>query len=157
MGSLIAYELAQQLQQMGQPPTHLFVSARRAPYLPELDALLHTIASDDAFLAELQRRYNNLPAVLFEEPELRELFVPLLRADFALVERYQWREQPPLSCPIVAFGGEGDDRASMAELMAWARLTAQDFALHRFPGGHFYLNEQRQPLLGSIAGYLREK
>jgi medium-chain acyl-[acyl-carrier-protein] hydrolase len=157
MGSLIAYELVQQLQQMGQTPTHLFVSARRAPYLPELDALLHTISSDEAFLAELQWRYNNLPAMLFEEPELRELFVPLLRADFTLVERYQWREQPPLSCPIVAFGGEGDDRASMAELMAWAQLTAQGFALHRFPGGHFYLNEQRQPLLGSIAGYLQEK
>lgn len=155
MGSLIAYELAQQLhQQSGRRPTYLLVSGRRAPFLPEPEALLHTLPSDEAFLTELQQRYQNLPTVLFEDAELRDLFVPLLRADFALVERYLGTAKPPLPCPIVAFGGEADSRASRAELMAWQELTQSDFALHLLPGGHFYLNQQPQQLLMIMTQYL---
>lgn len=154
MGSLIAYELAQQLQQHGQTPTHLFVSGRREPTLPEPETLLHTLPSDQAFLAELQRRYNNLPALLFTDAELQELFVPLLRADLTLVETYQYTERPALPCPLIALGGAADPRASQAELEAWQALTQADFELHRFPGGHFYLNEQGPTLLATLAGYL---
>lgn len=154
MGALIAYEVAHQLQQHGQTPTTLFVSGRRAPMLPEPEALLHTLPSDEAFLSELQRRYHNIPAVLFEDNELRELFVPLLRADLTLVETYPCTTPPPLPCPLVALGGVDDPCVSPSELQAWHRLTRADFALHRFPGGHFYLNEQMQPLLATLASYL---
>ena len=154
MGTLIAYELAQQLQQHGRTPTHLFLSGRRSPVLPEPDELLHTLPSDEQFLHELQQRYNNLPAVLFEDKELRELFLPLLRADFTLVETYDNPTPILLSCPLVTFGGREDRRATEAQLRAWQTLTVADFALHCFPGGHFYLNEQVQPLLATIAHYL---
>lgn len=153
MGSLIAYEVAQQLQQYGQTPTHLLVSGRRAPMLPEPEALLHTLPSDEAFLSELQRRYNNLPAVMFDDAEVRELFVPLLRADFMLLETYQSRVGASLPCPLVALGGADDLRVSPAELRAWQALTQADFALRIFPGGHFYLNEQLRPLLATIIHY----
>jgi medium-chain acyl-[acyl-carrier-protein] hydrolase len=154
MGALIAYEVARQLQQHRQIPTHLLVSGRRAPVLPEPEALLHTLPSDEAFLRELHRRYHNIPTVLFEETELRALFVPLLRADLTLVETYQCTQLLPLPCQLVALGGTDDPRVAPHELQAWQVLTQADFASHRFPGGHFYLNEQVQPLLATIAGYL---
>ena len=155
MGSVIVYELAQQVrQQTGQTPTHLFVSARRAPFLPNPEAPIHALPTDELFLAELQRRYNNVPAALFQDAELRDLFVPLLRADFKLVERYQYKKTTPLSCPIVAFGGESDGYATRAELMAWQELTHDKYALHLLPGGHFYLNAHTQALLTYITEYL---
>lgn len=154
MGALIAYETAQQLQEQDRPPTHLLVSGRRAPILPEPEALLHTLPSDEAFLSELQRRYNNLPAIMFEDAEVRELFVPLLRADFMLLETYQSRVHTSLPCPLVALGGADDPRVSPAQLRAWQALTQADFALRIFPGGHFYLNEQVRPLLATIIHYL---
>ncbi len=154
MGALIAYELAQQLQQHGRTPTHLLISGRRAPVLPDPEALLHTLPSDAAFLNELQRRYNNLPAVIFEDTELRELFMPLLRADFTLVETYQYAEQPALPCPLVALGGAADPRASPAELRAWQALTQASFTLRVFQGDHFYFNQQPLPLLQTIAQIL---
>ncbi len=155
MGTLIAYELAQQLQQQHRRiPTHLFVSGRRSPLLPDPDVLLHTLPSDEQFLHELQLRYNNLPTVLFEDKELRELFLPLLRADFTLVETYDNPTPIRLACPLIAFGGREDQRATEAQLCAWQSLTAAEFALHCFPGGHFYLNEQVQPLLATITRYL---
>ncbi|MEZ4868210.1 MAG: alpha/beta fold hydrolase [Caldilineaceae bacterium] len=155
MGSLIAYAVAQQLHQFyGQTPISLLVSGRRAPFLPEPEGLLHTLANDERFLTELQQRYNNIPAVIFQDAELRELFVPLLRADLTLVETYQATAQRPLPCPIYAFGGEHDSRASYAELSAWRELTQSDFDLHLFPGDHFYLNEQQQPLLATMTQIL---
>jgi surfactin synthase thioesterase subunit len=154
MGALIAYELAQQLQMHGHTPTHLFVSGRRAPTLPEPEMLLHTLPSDDMFLAELQRRYNNLPTLILTDAEWRDLFTPLLRADLKLVETYTCTSRTPLPCPLSAFGGEADPRTSHAELQAWQALTQTHFALHRFPGAHFYLNEQVQPLLAIIADRL---
>lgn len=154
MGALIAYEVARQLQLDGQTPTHLLVSGRRAPILPETDVLLHNITSDEKFLVELQRRYGNLPAVLFEDAELRELFLPLLRADLTAVETYPSITKTVLPCPVVALGGAADPRVTYAELQAWQALTQASFAMHTFPGGHFYLNEQIQPLLSTIAGHL---
>lgn len=155
MGTLIAYELAHALwRRTGLTPTHLLVSGRRAPSLPEPERLLHTLPTDAEFLDELQRRYQNLPAVLFSDAELREIFVPLLRADFTLVESYQWQARARLPCPIVALGGDADNRATEADLRAWQELTQAAFALHLFPGGHFYLNEQSKALLALIAEHL---
>jgi medium-chain acyl-[acyl-carrier-protein] hydrolase len=54
----------------------------------------------------------------------------------------------------LAFGGADDPHAPPTALRAWQLLTQADFAWHCFPGGHFYLNEQVQPLLATIAGYL---
>lgn len=155
MGTLIAYELTCSLwRRTGLTPTHLLVSGRRAPSLPEPERLLHTLPTDEEFLGELQRRYQNLPAVIFADAELRALFVPLLRADFTLVETYPWTATAPLPCPIVALGGDVDGRATQADLRAWQALTQAEFAFHLFPGGHFYLNEQSKALLTLIATQL---
>jgi surfactin synthase thioesterase subunit len=157
MGALIAYELAQQLvRQLERMPMYLFVSGRRAPFLPEPELPLHKLPTDDIFLAELQRRYNNIPAPIYEDAELRALFAPLLRADLTLVETYQCQTPTPLPCPIVALGGDSDPLVSLAELQSWHTLTHAAFALHRFQGGHLYLYEQSQALLATITGYLAE-
>jgi medium-chain acyl-[acyl-carrier-protein] hydrolase len=155
MGALIAYEVAQQLHHLHRRvPTCLLVSGRRAPLLPEPDTLLHTVTGDHAFLSELRTRYNNLPDILFEDTEIQELYLPLLRADFTLVETYRPVQTTPLPCPIFAFGGEDDARASGDALMAWRELTESDFDIRQFPGGHFYFKDHIRPLLDSIARHL---
>lgn len=155
MGALIVYELAQQLQhQVGRTPTHLFVSGRRAPFLPEPEPPLHSIRTDIDFLQAIHQRYQNIPDIMFRDAELRELFVPLLRADFTLVETYRGSARTRLSCPIVALGGTEDGRVSEVELRAWQALTESAFDLHLLPGGHFYVNEQAEPLLATLHNYL---
>ncbi|MEZ4681370.1 MAG: alpha/beta fold hydrolase [Caldilineaceae bacterium] len=156
MGTIIAYELAQQLpQHHARMPTHLLVSGRRAPFLPDPEPQLHSYPTDEGFLKLLQQRYNNIPDLILQDEELRKLFVPLLRADFTLVETYQYRAGPRLSCPIVAYGGTEDERASKDDLMAWQTLTESTSALHRLPGGHFYLKDQANALLTIVANYLK--
>jgi len=150
MGSMIAYELTQQLKQKyAHTPRHLMVSGRRSPLLPDPDTQLHKLP-DDQFFEQIQERYNAIPDIVQQDAELRALFLPLLRADFEKIETYIPTYIDPLSCPITAFGGQSDARASQAELQAWNRLTTADFALHMLPGGHFYLNDDPMPLLDQI-------
>lgn len=151
MGAIVAYELAQALTRIGAPPSHLLVSGRRAPNMPERYAPVHHAPTDDALLRAIQQRYGNLPELLLQDAELKAIYAPLLRADFTLVETYTPSTLSPLPCPLIAFGGAADPIATEAELLAWRAMTQSNFALYLLPGGHFYLQEQSGPLLERIA------
>lgn len=154
MGALVAYELAQALQNSGAPlPAHLFVSGRRAPSLPDPMPPLHRLPTDE-MLRAIGQRYGNLPALLLEDAELKAIYAPLLQADFTLVETYQPSSLTQLACSLTALGGAHDALATEAELLAWRPLTQSRFAHRLFPGGHFYLQEQTNALLAHITAQL---
>jgi surfactin synthase thioesterase subunit len=142
MGALIAYELACGIERAGWPvPLRLVVSGRAAPRHAFAHRALHRLG-DEAFLEALQLRYGGLDALL-EEPELREVFLPVLRADLTLVETYAWTPRPRLSCPVEGLAG-------------WAELTSGGFASARLPGDHFYHFAAGQAeLLARIAAGIR--
>jgi medium-chain acyl-[acyl-carrier-protein] hydrolase len=143
LGALISFELARQFRrQYGVHPVRLFVSAGRAPHIPHRGPPIHTLAEKE-FLAEL-RRLNGTPSEILDHEELMEIMLPLLRADFALYENYVYSTEPPLNCPISAFGGIQDHRVNESDLEAWRAQTTASFSLRMFPGDHFFL---KQPLL----------
>lgn len=92
--------------------------------------------------------------MVLRDPELMQLFLPLLRADFKLLETYVFNEDHAVDCPITAFGGLNDKVASEEEMAAWSAHTRGTFKLRIFPGGHFFLNEARLPLLRAIVADL---
>jgi medium-chain acyl-[acyl-carrier-protein] hydrolase len=141
LGALIAFELARSLQQQQfATPDLLWVSAARAPHLTSPNSPIHQLASAD-FIAELSR-YSGTPAEVLANAELMELLLPMLRADFALLETYCYREQPPLTCPISAFWGEHDAIVSSEEVEAWHLHTNQMFSLKKVNGGdHFFIHQ----------------
>ena len=149
MGALIGFELARVLTAQGTPPTHLFVSAMRAPQLA--DRQFHIHALPDAEFSEALRRLKGTPEPVLQNAELMELFRPVLRADFALVESYVYTAGAPLAVPIAAFGGQADDRVRPDELQAWAAQTSAGFESHRVPGDHFFIRSAPQPVIQVIA------
>lgn len=152
-GALIGFELSRLLRQRGKAlPAHMFASGRRAPDLPAQTPPIHTHPEAD-FLAELGQ-LGGLPPALLEHRELLALLVPTLRADVAIHETYTFSEQPPLPFPITAYGGVADVKVSRANLQAWERHTEGPFVLRMFPGGHFYLQDERDTLLRTLAGDL---
>jgi len=147
MGAMISFELARRLREQGQPqPSYLFISGRRAPQLPNDDPLSYNLP--DTELRQELLRLNGTPKEVLEHPELMELMLPLLRADFSVVETYEYRPGVPLDCPLTAFGGLRDSEVSREQLEAWREQTTAEFALRMLPGDHFFLNDaQTQTLL----------
>jgi medium-chain acyl-[acyl-carrier-protein] hydrolase len=138
MGALLAFELARELRRRQLPqPERLFVSAFRAPHLPEPRPPLHAL-SDQVLKAELLR-LDGTPAEVLHEPELMDALLPALRADLEIADHYRYTAEAPLACPVSCFGGLTDRRVTRFDLAAWRRHTSADFRLRFFPGAHFYL------------------
>lgn len=138
LGALLAFEVVREMRRRGAPPPrHLFVSSRRGPRISEPDGAIHGMP-DGAFLAEVQRRYDAIPAEVLREPDLMQLLLPTLRADFEMLETYKYSEEEPLECPITAIGGREDSLVPREALEAWRLETRGTFRLRQFPGGHFY-------------------
>jgi medium-chain acyl-[acyl-carrier-protein] hydrolase len=155
MGAAISFELARHLRHEAHlRPVHLFVSGRGAPQLPATDAPIYNLPEAE-FLNEL-RRLQGTPEEVLEHPELMELMLPILRADFELVQTYHYSAGLPLDCPITAFGGLQDEEVSRADLEAWREQTATDFSLHMLPGDHFFLHTAQSLLLRTLAQELRQ-
>jgi medium-chain acyl-[acyl-carrier-protein] hydrolase len=154
LGALVSFELARQLRrQYAVQPVRLFISADRAPQIPNRDPPIHSL-SEGEFLVEL-RRLNGTPREVLEDEELRQIMLPLLRADFAVYETYGYRTEPPLNCPISAFGGLQDHRVNRGDLEAWRDQTSVSFSLRMFPGDHFFLNTTLPVLLRVLSQELR--
>ena len=152
MGGLISFELARLLRQKyGILPQCLFVSGHRAPQIPDPDPPIHNLP--EAALLEQLRHLNGTPAAVLENAELMQLFLPILRADFAVLETYVYTPQAPLECAIATFGGLEDSRVSYQQLQAWQQHTKTSFSLHVFPGDHFFLHSAQPILLQCLAQY----
>lgn len=153
MGALIAYELARELRaRYTKTPLRVFVSAYRAPQLPNRNRHLHALPRAE-FIEEL-RGLEGTPNELYGHPELVELLLPALRADFAMIETYVHGGAAPLDCPLSAFGAWQDTRVSVDELASWRDMTHAEFDLQLFAGGHFYVRNSPAALLEVISATL---
>jgi medium-chain acyl-[acyl-carrier-protein] hydrolase len=150
MGALTCFELTRYLHRHQRPlPMHLFVSGHRAPHIPDPHPPVHHLPEAE-FIQEL-RNLNGTPDQVLQNEELMQLILPLLRADFELCDTYTYTEEPPLPCPITAYGGLQDVEASRDQLAAWSEQTSQRFTIRMFPGDHFYLLNARASVLQTLA------
>ena len=150
MGAIVAYETARRLTAMGvNKPAHLFVSARAVPHLQKNTDLLRFL-DDEAFVDKLQATYGAVPEAVRRNPEVRKIFLPILRADVELLETYEETSSEPLDLPITALGGISDPAISRAQLEGWQARTNAKFTYHEFPGDHFYIDEEREAVMAAI-------
>lgn len=123
MGAALVFELACWLRDRNAPePAHAIVSGRHAPHVPDPSPQVHQYP--DRELIEHLRRYNGTPEAVLNNPELMELLLPTIRADFQLLETYIYRDRLPLSCAMTIFGGKDDDTVSSEDIQAWRSQTS---------------------------------
>lgn len=155
MGALIGFELARELRRQGLAgPAYLFVSGRGAPQIPDPEPPLHQLP-DGEFIDGL-RRYNGTPDAVLQHKELMEILLPILRADFTMSETYTYIPEPPLDCPIMAFGGLEEKLLQRDHVTAWEHQTTRTFHLHMFPGSHFFIHDYRDDLLQKLSRAVHE-
>jgi medium-chain acyl-[acyl-carrier-protein] hydrolase len=154
MGATISFELARYLKREHRlMPRQLFVSGRRAPHLPADHAPTYNLPDAEFFVA--LRDLKGTPQEAIDHPDLMELLLPLLRADFELSETYTYATGPVLDCPISIYGGIDDDEVPREHLEAWGELTTGRISLKMFPGDHFFLNTAQPALLRTLSQELQ--
>jgi medium-chain acyl-[acyl-carrier-protein] hydrolase len=155
MGALLAFELSQRLRDdTGREPTHLFVSACRAPHLPQVAEPCSSLPKRE-FVAAVTRCYGGIPAAILADQDFLDAILPSIRADFAILERYRVPERLPLDCPISAFGGRQDSATPQSTLEAWRKHTTGAFNLEILEGGHFYIQSKQSFMAEKILGALK--
>ncbi len=149
-GGIVAFELARWMRSAGLPgPLHLIVGATRAPQLPSPYTPIAELP-DGEFVESVQTRYGGIPAAIYRDPEVLEMFLPAMRADFLAYEAYRFRQEDPLEIPITAFGGREDPAVQLESLEEWALHTVAGFDINVLPGGHFFPTVSASELIAAL-------
>lgn len=149
MGAIIAFEVARLLQeQYGLRAERLFVSGRRAAQIPMTERPTYNLP-DKEFTEEL-RRLNGTPHEVLDHPELMQLMIGIIRADFTLTQTYKYLPGPKLNCPLSVFGGLRDTDVAREQLEAWCELTSNGCSLRMFEGDHFFIQTNQALVLKTV-------
>jgi medium-chain acyl-[acyl-carrier-protein] hydrolase len=150
LGAIVAFELVREMRRAGLAPSHLHVSGRWAPHIvfkkPRIAEL-----SDEALVA-LLRGLGGTPADLLDDPDLRALFLPPLRADLEMNERYEYLEEDPLDVPITAYAAVDDERVRNEDVAEWSLHTTGQFELVTVEGGHFGVMTRPEVVIDRVIG-----
>lgn len=155
MGGLLAYELCSKIHQENlQLPENLFVSGFQPPHI-KLEGTLHLLPVDE--FAENMKRSGTIPATVFHDKDLYNLFIPILYADYKLVFEYIYKPGAEiLKNNLHIFTGNTDFKV-YTHREEWARYTKGDFETHVFAGGHFFIRESEREVLDRIESILSPK
>lgn len=148
LGAVLAYELAHRL--VREPDIELVrLFASGAPEPGSGREQQATGLSDDEFLVRVAE-FAGYTHEALEDPEMREMILPTLRADVEMHENYVPSTSDPLPAPITAIRGEDDELVSYEDAAGWSKVSGLDFDHVEVPGGHMYLADTAPALLRLI-------
>ncbi|XVV00260.1 thioesterase II family protein [Actinosynnema sp. CA-248983] len=148
MGARVSLYLAHALRALGGPdPVAMFVASSAAP--ASMTRVRGWDESDDG-LVQYLRDLGGTPPIVFERPDLLELFLPALRADLTVVATAGAPPRPALTVPLHVFSGADDHEASPERMAAWREETTGPFVHEVVSGGHFFAPEGVDHVLDRI-------
>ncbi len=157
LGALIGFEWIRLLRKQQKTlPIHFFVLSRAGPQTKSPHQEISQLP-DDQFLKEMQKNYGGVPDVIFQDEDLRNLFLPIMRADMQMFETYKYREEPPLEVPITIMRGTEDIGLSSTHFDAWSSMTSARFQKAEFTAGHFFVQNHFADVLSIVKTTLTQK
>ncbi len=136
MGAYLSLKAASLLEKNGHPPAYVFVSGNAGPGIreDEQDYLL-----EDGPFIDLLVEMGGIPDELLGNKELLEFILPIMRADFEVVERNDLRIETPIQAPLFAMMGNGEE--DVDKIDNWGNYTKGRFSHRIFEGGHFFIHQ----------------
>ncbi|WMJ80692.1 thioesterase domain-containing protein [Clostridium sp. MB40-C1] len=156
MGSLLAYELYYKIKENGlKEPRHIFFSGYGAPNIKEMNDDIYTLPNNE-FIAKIIE-LGGTPKEVAENKELLEIFIPILRSDFKLLNNYIYTHRnDKIECNVSILNGREDD-ITINEIVNWKLLTSAEFNIYNFEGNHFFINDNIENIVKIINNTLIKK
>lgn len=153
MGSVIAYELVHKLRDEGlHNPEHVFFSGRNSPHVRKNEPHIHN-APLEVFIDKLLKM-GGTPKKLLENVDFINAFIPMLRADFKIIETYSLQNNSKIECDISALSGRMDQNTEDKDMKKWENCTSGKCNLYKFDGGHFFINDKTEDVVRVINNVL---
>jgi surfactin synthase thioesterase subunit len=145
LGAVLAYELAHRFSTApGFDVARLIVSGSPGPWTRR--ARRATGLPDGDFLDRV-REFAQYNAEAMQDPEVRKLVLPTLRADVVMHEEYVSGSSDPLPAPITSLRGHDDQLVTAGHAAEWAKATNREFELIELPGSHMYITQGADDIL----------
>jgi len=148
MGSILAFLLTHKLiRNQKTKPQHIFLVARLSPDAYKNEPNIKGIPSDDFW--KVVQQYDGVPQQLLAHKELKELYEPVLRSDFELLQQYNetFQSIEPIDIAVSILLGEQDAHNVSAEKMqGWQKFFTNEVDICTFTGGHFFLYENKNSI-----------
>ncbi|GGM17183.1 oleoyl-ACP hydrolase [Streptomyces fumigatiscleroticus] len=149
MGASVAFESVGRLGREGLTAhCRLVVSGRSAPSAARAPRVLD---SDREILDHLAGLGGTDPEVV-RNPDLMELFLPVIRNDYRAVARYRPVPGAVVDTPVLCLTGDRDPQVAPEEAAAWKSHSTAGFRLEVLPGEHFFLTDHPDTVVRLIAG-----
>lgn len=141
MGALLAYELGRRLEAQDTPPVLVVAAGMWSP-----STWMRRPGQGSANAeppTELLASTN---------PELRDLILPILRADLAVLADYRYDDSfPPLAAPTRVYYGTDEVSDPGGLERDWRLAVRGELLVHGFPGGHFFLDSEQEAVTERVA------
>lgn len=145
LGAVLAYELARRLSAApGFDVARLIVSGSPGPWTRRKRRA--TGLPDGDFLDRV-REFAEYNAETMQNPEVRQLVLPTLRADVEMHEEYVSGRSDPLAAPITSLRGHDDQLVTADDAAEWAKATTRGCELVELSGGHMYITQGGDEIL----------
>jgi surfactin synthase thioesterase subunit len=150
MGGIIAYELGRKIAKSElQNPTNIIISGLKPLHSRNTSSPIH-LYNDNDFINTIIN-LNGTPKEVFDNREMRDLYLPILRNDFKVIYDYDYHQTDEvLSIPLTAIMGKNED-IKLSEFCRWKELTSSSCEIISLEGDHFFINRN----LEAIANILR--
>lgn len=150
MGSALAYEAYYKLKELGyQEPVHMFFSGRKAPI--DCSGTTEFYKKSEEEFLKVVYMYGGTTKAIMDNPELKKLFLPILRADFMIAETYYSHgKSKKLQCDITVTNGREDRSIAAADMTKWDEITDKKCNHKLLPGDHFFLIQNMKMMINVV-------
>ncbi len=153
MGARLAFELTHTLIKRDlNLPSALIFSGSKAPDKPRSETKIFDM-TDDQFIEEL-RASGGTPDLVLQNQELMEMFLPMLRADYEIVDGYAPSHTHLLNIPTVVLNSPDDYLCAGKQQEYWQKHFENKIDYILMSGGHFFINDSRNEFLSHLWNFL---
>lgn len=149
MGSLLAFELYYKIiSENLRKPKHIFFSGYKAPSILRKKENIYTLPNNDFMKKVIE--LGGTPEEIANNKELLELFLPIIRSDFRILEKYDYKErEEKIECDVSIMNGK-QDSINLEEILAWRNHVSKGFKVYNLEGNHFFINNNVENITNII-------